>query len=63
MNERTLQQLSNAGGFRLLNKEDADSIISYQQSGKRVQEYQSTLYQQSQDNLRNALNDAVDFTS
>jgi hypothetical protein len=63
MNERTLQQLSNAGGFRLLNREDADSIISYQTDGKRVEEYQSTLYQQSQDNLRNALNDAVDFTS
>jgi hypothetical protein len=63
MNERTLQQLSNAGGFRLLNQEDADSIINYQADGERVQEYQSTLYQQSQDNLRNALNDAVDFTS
>jgi hypothetical protein len=63
MNERTLQQLSNAGGFRLLKKEDADSIISYEADGKRVQEYQSTLYQQSQDNLRNALNDVVDFAS
>ncbi len=63
MNERTLQQLSNAGGFRLLNKEDADSIISYEADEKRVEEYQSTLYQQSQDNLRNALNNAVDFTS
>ncbi len=62
-NERTLQQLSNAGGFRLLKKEDADSIISYQTDGNRVKEYQSTLYQQSQDNLRNALNDAIDFTS
>jgi hypothetical protein len=62
MNERTLQQLSNAGGFRLLNKQDADSIIRYQKIGKKIEEYQSTLYQQSQDNLRNALNDAVDFT-
>lgn len=63
MNERTLQQLSNAGGFRLLNKKDADSILSYQTDGRRVENYQATLYQQSQDNLRNALNDAADFTS
>lgn len=63
MNGRTLSQLSNAGGFRLLKKEDADSIISYEKAGNTVQEYQSTLYQQSQDNLRNALNDAVDFVA
>ena len=27
--DRTLKQLANAGGFRLLKKEDADSILSY----------------------------------
>ncbi len=60
-NGRTLSQLSNAGGFRLLKKEDADSIISFQKVVNVIENYQSTLYQQSQDNLRNALNDAVDF--
>lgn len=63
MNKRTLSQLSNAGGYRLLNKEDADSIISYAEKGDRLDNYQSTIYQQAQDNLRNALNDALDFTA
>jgi hypothetical protein len=61
MNERTLLQLTNGGGFRLLKKEDADSIISYQKQSNTIEEYQSTLYQQSQDNLRNSFNETVDF--
>jgi len=63
MNGRTWSQLSNAGGFRLLKKEDADSIISYEKECNKIENYQSTLYQQSQDNLRNALNDVVDFST
>ena len=61
MNGRTIGQLTNAGGFRLLTKGDADSIINYVQNGNKVAEYQSTLYQQSQDNLRNTFNEVVDF--
>jgi hypothetical protein len=61
MNERTLLQLTNGGGFRLLKKEDADSIISYEKQSNSIEEYQLTLYQQSQDNLRNSFNETVDF--
>ena len=49
----TLQQLKNAGGFRLLNKTDRDSIISYDNKIKSYKDYESTLFQQSQDNVRN----------
>ncbi|HMG68731.1 MAG TPA: hypothetical protein VK588_13625 [Chitinophagaceae bacterium] len=61
MNGRTFGQLTNGGGFRLLPKTAADSIISYQKQGNNIEEYQSTLYQQSQDNLRNTFNEIVDF--
>ena len=61
MDGRTLRQLSNAGGFRLLQKVDADSIISYEKIGNNFEDYQSTLYQQAQDNLRNSFNEVVDF--
>ena len=61
MDGRTLRQLTNAGGFRLLTKEDADSIISYEKTGNNFQDYQSTLYQQAQDNLRNTFNEVIDF--
>ena len=61
MDGRTLRQLTNAGGFRLLQKEDADSIISYEKNGNNFEDYQSTLYQQAQDNLRNTFNEVIDF--
>jgi hypothetical protein len=61
LNRRTLNQLANAGGFRLLLKEDADSIISYETRGTNLEGYQETLYQQSQDILRNTFNEIVDF--
>jgi len=61
MDGRTLRQLTNAGGFRLLQKEDADSIINYEKNGNNFEDYQSTLYQQAQDNLRNTFNEVIDF--
>ena len=61
MDGRTLRQLTNAGGFRLLQKDDADSIITYEKNGNNFEDYQSTLYQQAQDNLRNTLNEVIDF--
>ena len=61
MNRRTFGQLTNAGGFRLLKDADADSIISYQTAANNLENYQATLYQQSQDNVRNAFNEVVDF--
>ena len=61
MDGRTLRQLTNAGGFRLLQKDDADSIISYEKYGNNFEDYQSTLYQQAQDNVRNTFNEVIDF--
>jgi hypothetical protein len=61
MNDRTLAQLANAGGFRLLKKQDADSILAYQRMYKQYNNFQSTIFQEAQDNVRNTLNDFADF--
>ena len=61
INDRTLRQLANAGGFRLLNKADADSIMGYESSYKTYHNFESTLFQDAQDNVRNTLNMLVDF--
>jgi hypothetical protein len=53
--------LANAGGFRLLSKQDADSILAYQRAYKKYNNFQSTIYQEAQDNVRNTLNDFADF--
>jgi len=59
--ERTLKQLANAGGFRLLKKEDADSINSYEDAFNNFQDFQTTVYQESQNNVRNTLNTFENF--
>jgi len=59
--DRTLKQLANAGGYRLLDKEDADSIISYQTMYNNYVDFQATVFQQAQDNVRNTLNQIVNF--
>ena len=61
LNDRTLKQLANAGGYRLLHKEDADSIISYENRYKVYLDFQATVFQQAQDNVRNTLNQMADF--
>lgn len=61
--ERTITQLVNAGGFRLMKKEDADSILGYINTFKEYQDFQSTVFQESQDNVRNTLNELVAFKS
>jgi hypothetical protein len=61
LTDRTLRQLANAGGFRLLNKEDADSILGYESSYRRYQNFESTVFQAAQDNVRNTLNQLADF--
>ena len=48
----TVEQLKNAGGYRLLSNEDRDSIIGYDNSIQSYINYQSTFFQQSQDVLR-----------
>lgn len=59
--QRTILQLANAGGYRMLKKEDADSITSYVQRCNVIEDYESTAYQQVQDNLRNLFNQLIDF--
>src|SRR5665647_67142 len=60
-NDRTYIQLANAGGFRLLRKEDADSILAYETLYNYYHDFQSTVYQEAQDNVRNTLNELADF--
>ncbi len=60
MTARTIKELSNAGGYRLLAKEDADSITQYEAEVNFVMDFQSA-YQQVQDNLRNITSDVISF--
>ena len=61
LTDRTLRQLANAGGYRLLSKEDADSIIVYENMYKGYLDFQTTVFQHAQDNVRNTLNQIADF--
>ena len=61
LTDRTLKQLANAGGYRLLDREEADSIIVYENMYKGYLDFQSTVFQQSQDNIRNTLNELAAF--
>jgi hypothetical protein len=61
LTDRTLRQLANAGGFRLLQKDDADSIIAYENLFRQYSNFESTSFQQAQDNVRNTLNVLADF--
>jgi len=59
--DRTLKQLANAGGFRLLKKEDADSILSYDKDFNNFLDFQSTVFQDAQDIVRASFNLLADF--
>ena len=59
--DRTLKQLANAGGFRLLKKEDADSILAYDVTFNNFQDFQSTVFQATQDNIRNSFNSIINY--
>ena len=61
--ERTLNQLFNAGGFRLLPKEDADSIIAYQKEYDNFQDFQTTVFQDAQNKVRNTFDMLVNFNA
>jgi hypothetical protein len=61
LTDRTLRQLANAGGFRLLSKEDADSILVYESMFRQYDNFQMTIFQGAQDNVRNTLNLLADF--
>jgi hypothetical protein len=59
----TLQQLKNAGGYRMLNDEDRDSIMRYDNSIQDYRNYQSTFFQESQDIVRSSFSMISDFES
>jgi len=61
--ERTLNQLASAGGFRLLRPEDADSIIAYQKEFNNFQDFQLTVFQDAQNNVRSTFNLLINFTA
>ncbi len=50
--DRTLQQLKNAGGLRLLLKEDADSILIYDNSLRMYIKIETTAFQEIQNKIR-----------
>ncbi len=54
--DRTLEQLKNAGGLRLLEKEDADSIIKYDAFLRLVLKTESTSMQVKATEVRNTRN-------
>ena len=61
LNDRTITQLANAGGYRLLTKEDANRILSYLNLYKQYHDFESTIFQEAQDNVRNTLNELANF--
>ena len=61
LTDRTLKQLANAGGYRLLEKDDADSIIGYDNASSAFVSFNLTAYQEAQDNVRATFNSVVDF--
>ena len=63
LTDRTIRQLTNAGGFRLLQKQDADSIMKYEALYRGYKDNESTQLQNSIDNLRISYNLLVNFNA
>ncbi|HLF47542.1 MAG TPA: hypothetical protein VI548_14020 [Chitinophagaceae bacterium] len=63
LTDRTIRQLANAGGFRLLRKQDADSIMKYESLFRLYKDNESTQLQNSIDNLRISYNLLVNFSA
>jgi hypothetical protein len=63
LTDRTIRQLATAGGFRLLPKQDADSITKYESLFRSYKDNESTQLQNSIDNLRISYNLLVDFSA
>lgn len=59
--DRTLQQLKNAGGMRMLNKTVSDSIYVYDNRLRTYLGFETTLLQERQTNLRNSYNELLSF--
>jgi len=63
LTDRTIRQLTNAGGFRLLRKQDTDSIMKYERLYLLYKDNESTQLQNSIDNLRVSYNLLVNFST
>lgn len=59
--DRTLQQLKNAGGMRVLNKTVSDSIYVYDNKLRTYLGFETTLLQERQTSLRNSYNELLSF--
>lgn len=57
----TMQQLKNAGGFRVLYKDDRDSIITYDKAVQSYMTFQTTALQKSQDDVRSTAGMITNF--
>jgi hypothetical protein len=59
--DRTLQQLKNAGGIRLLKQPDADSILLYDNMLRLFKTSETTMFQETQAGIRNTLYSLTNF--
>jgi hypothetical protein len=59
--DRTLQQLKNAGGLRLLKKEDADSILVYDRMIRIYSRVEATGLQECQYRLREQMSSMISY--
>ena len=53
--DRTIQQLKNAGGLRLLKQADADSILFYDNNLRQYKQAETTSFQETQTGIRNTI--------
>ncbi len=63
VSDRTLQQLKNAGGLRLLNAADADSVTSYDNFIKGYKIDETTVFQETQTSLRNIMSELFNYSA
>jgi hypothetical protein len=59
--DQTLLQLKSAGGFRLLNKEDADSIMLYDKQVRIYIKLETTAFQQRQNEIRQVFSSLFNY--
>jgi hypothetical protein len=59
--DQTLQQLKNAGGLRLLKKQDADSILLYDKQVRSYILFETTGFQQRQNELRLVMDQLINY--
>ncbi|MDP9048914.1 MAG: hypothetical protein M3N14_12315 [Bacteroidota bacterium] len=57
----TMQQLKNAGGFRLLSKTDKDSIVAYDHAVGTYKDFENTIFQERQGIVRNVFVKLMNF--